>query len=85
MGWGSATEIFDGAVDVALKFIPASHHYADAALRAVVEAMYTQIDWGDWDTQDESRHYNYLIDVMYDQGELDEDYYQWYRTGKPYG
>lgn len=86
MGWGSATGLFDGAVDVALKFIPSNNEeHAQVLAQAVVEAMYTQIDWEDWDTQDESKYYHYLIHVMEAQGELDNDYYQWYCTGKPYG
>lgn len=72
MGWGSATHLFDGAVDVALDFAPDQ----PVVVRAVVDRMYTCIDWGDWDTQNESRYYDeHLIHVMLARGEIDvEDY-----------
>lgn len=75
MGWASATGLFDGAVDTALKFIPAvNDSHAEIIVRAVVEAMYTQIEWDDWDTQDESNYFDpYLRDVMIQLGEIDPE------------
>lgn len=75
MGWASATPLFVGAVDVALKFIPAvNDSHAEIIVRAVVEAMYTQIEWDDWDTQDESNYFDpYLRDVMIQLGEIDPE------------
>jgi len=75
MGWGSATGLFDGAVDVALDFIP-GHEFAPIIVRAVVEKMYKDVDWADWDTQDESKYwYDHLIHVLWDLGEVDPEYY----------
>lgn len=83
MGWSSATELFDGAVDVALTFIPKTKYdsYTQPPLSlthdpklvaAVVERMYTSIDWNDWDTQDESKYFEpYLRDVMVKLGEIE--------------
>lgn len=81
MGWGSATETFDGAVSVALKFIPTvNDSHAEIVIKAVVEAMYTQVRWEDWDTQDESDYFPYLIDVMHELDELYPGYYEWYHS-----
>lgn len=78
MGWASGTDIFDGAVDVALSFTQANSYdegVKDHITRIVVEKMYTGVDWGDWDTQDESKYFEpYLESVMRELGELDEDY-----------
>lgn len=84
MGWSSATSIFDGAVDVALLFADKAfnmdtfeHYVPDLVKKAVVEAMYTRVEWEDWDTQDESKYFNpYLLEVMHDLGEIDEETYE---------
>ena len=75
MGWSGATDLFDGAVDVALMFIPNSDHnlYRPLIVKAVVEAMYTKIYWDDWDTQDESKYAEYLKEIRIELGEIDED------------
>jgi len=75
MGWSSATEIFDGAVDVALHFIPWDGNKQPPGIlaQAVVEKMYKDIDWGDWDTQDESIYADELTQVRIDMGELDPE------------
>lgn len=81
MGWGSATPLFDGAVDVAIEFSMSTH---PIITKAVVEKMYSTIEWEDWDTQNESKYYEpYLIEVMHERGELDENYWEWYSAGKP--
>lgn len=72
MGWGSATAIFDGAVDAAMLFVPQNA----IMQRSVVEAMYTKVDWDDWDTQDESKYYNSdLIHIMLGRHEIEVDDY----------
>lgn len=87
MGWAGATDLFDSAVKVTLMFVPkipsalSENEYdtPEAVVRAVVETMYTKVDWEDWDTQDESDFFEkYLIHVMHDRGEIDEEYYTWY-------
>lgn len=81
MGWGSATALFDGAVDVALKFAPVEKPYIpvdNKIIALVVKDMYTKVDWDDWDTQEESKYWPYLLEVMHDLGEIDdEDYYDY--------
>lgn len=86
MGWGSATPIFDTAVDVALEFLPTSGLATkpQVLIKAIVEKMYKELPLDDWDTQDESNYYDeYLIHVMYDMGEVDENHYQYHLAGKP--
>lgn len=79
MGWASATELFDGAVDVALEVLQGAlptDHVPSILVRAVVEKMYRQVDWDDWDTQDESKYFTtHLAHIMYDMGEIDEEYW----------
>lgn len=79
MGSARATEIFDSAVDVALEFIP-TQDLTEPVIKAVVERMYTGVDWGDWDTQDESDYFHYLVDIMHERGELDYDWYAEYKA-----
>lgn len=76
MGWGSATYIFDGAVDTTLGFVPRINDFhAQVVVAAVVERMYNNIDWEDWDTQDESKYFEpYLKNVMIANGEIDEEF-----------
>lgn len=88
MGWGSATHLFDAAVDVAVEFA-AKHYDATGAeytdpeiVREIVEAMYTQVDWEDWDTQEESKYFNHLVHVMYNLGEIDNEDYIDYLGGE---
>lgn len=84
MGWSSATSIFDGAVDVALAHasklfnIDTHEHYVpDALKKQIVYDMYTCVDWDDWDTQDESKYFHpYLLEIMHDLGEIDEESYE---------
>lgn len=75
MGWASATDLFDGAVDVSLTFVPPAYKMwgpTDDQTQAVVRAMYLKVDWDDWDTQDESKYFDpYLRDVMIECGEID--------------
>jgi hypothetical protein len=75
MGWAGATDIFDGAVEVGLRLLPAQPlDTMDARVSKVVHDMYTQIDWADWDTQDESEYFDpYLRQVMIDIGEIDAE------------
>lgn len=91
MGWGSATSLFDEAVKVAITFAPkipaalVSNKYStpEPIIQAIVHEMYTKVNWGDWDTQQESEFFPYLIEVMNDLDELDEGYYDWYKAGRP--
>lgn len=85
MGWGSATHLFDESVDVTLSFLqgPWGQSPSEALIAAVVEKTYKDIDWDDWDTQDESKYVDYLIHVRHAMGEVDDDYYEWYTKGKP--
>ena len=74
MGWGGATEIFDGVVDVALDLLEAVNVDigADDTIKFVVNRMYVDILWDDLDTQDESDYFDpYLRDVMIELGEID--------------
>lgn len=75
MGWSSATEIFDGVVGVGLRLLPAQPlDTMDLRVSKVVHDMYTQVDWDDWDTQDESEYFiPYLRDVMIKLGEIDPE------------
>lgn len=92
MGWGSATEIFDAAVRVALQFVPKvpatlvdnPYETPEIFIHAVVEQMYTKVPWDDWDTQNESEFFDpYLMEVMHNLDELDEDEYAWRKAGCP--
>jgi len=79
MGWAGATSLFDGAVQVTLDLL--APLYADrvppVVVRAVVEKMYQDVDWADWDTQDESEFFeDHLVHVMYELGEIPPDYYE---------
>jgi hypothetical protein len=81
MGWGSATEIFDAAVRVALQYAPhipehlkVEYDVPHVIVSSIVRDMYTQVDWGDWDTQDESEFYgHHLKHVMRALGEIEEE------------
>lgn len=84
MGWGSATEIFDGAVKVAIAHAPKipaeastnKYNTPDIIIKSIVRDMYTKVELHDWDTQNESEFFQpYLFDVMHDLGELDDEYY----------
>lgn len=78
MGWGSATPLFDTAVDTTLRFLDAVHptltgRQGGAMIQAVVEAHY-KTGWDDWDTQYESKYFDpYLRNVMIELGEIDPD------------
>lgn len=78
MGWSSATGIFDAAVDVTLNFLGMDkskpNYGAPVALVfAVVEHMYRDLPLEDWDTQNESKYFYYILPVMYMLGEIDKD------------
>jgi len=92
MGWGSATPLYDNAVEVALMFAPKIPEHAsenewntpEVIVRAVVEEMYTKNYWDDWDTQDESKFYDkYLIHVMHERGEIEDNEYEYVLAGRP--
>lgn len=64
MGWSSGTVLFDGALDVFLKYVPEDQR-VDA-----VAAWYNEFVHSDWDTEDESKYYDkYLREMLYDYGE----------------
>lgn len=84
MGWSSATEIFDGAVEVAIAHAPKipehvstnKYNTPDIIIKSIVHDMYTRVEWDDWDTQQESKFYHpHLFDVMHELGELDDEDY----------
>lgn len=92
MGWSSATGLFDDAVRVALTFVPKiptalsenKYDTPEIIVQAVVREMYTKVEWNDWDTQDESEFFEpYLMEVMHDLDELDENEYAWRKAGRP--
>lgn len=73
MGWASATDIFDGAVDAALDVLVGYARTGPAHVKSVVRKMY-DIGWDDWDTQDDSCYFDpYLRDYMIELGEIDPD------------
>lgn len=76
MGWCSGTEYFDGAVDVAVSFSKSFANLNDEdferrVLPQIVKSVYTQIEWDDWDCQDESKYAKILTNVRVDMGELE--------------
>lgn len=73
MGWGSATHLFDGAVDVALTAVVGYVGRAtEAHTRTIVRNMY-DVGWDDWDTQDESFYFDpYLKEYMHELGEISD-------------
>lgn len=80
MGWGSATALFDGAVDVALSYAPKvynmdtrKHYPSEEMVKAVVHDMYTKIRWEDWDTQDESKYADVLNEIRIELGEIEPE------------
>ena len=92
MGWGSATEIFDAAVKVAIAFAPkipahlVENNYStpEPIIQAIVHEMYTKVLWDDWDTQDESEFFEpYLMEVMHGLDEIEDDEYAWRKAGRP--
>jgi hypothetical protein len=78
MGWAGGTEIFDDVVDLFI-YYERLHHGMDItlppdAIQQIVYDVYSQVDFGDWDTQDESRYFDpYLENVMIDMGEIEVD------------
>lgn len=54
MGWCSATRIFDGVIESALKT-----DISDEALVAVVTSLYQELTDMDWDCQCESEFFNH--------------------------
>lgn len=76
MGWASATGLFDGVVDAVID-LNGVNPKEDHLVREIVRAIYTNVEWSDWDTQDESYYfYEHLVHVMWEQGELDYEYYE---------
>lgn len=77
MGWSGATGIFDSVVDLLLQASTTELFeggYPSHSIDVCVEKAYTEIEWDDWDTQDESKYFfPYLRDVMIALGEIDEE------------
>ena len=73
MGWASATGMFDQMVDLLVRHESAVwKKLPDNMIEQLVYEVYTEIDWDDWDTQDESKYFNpYLKYVMIELGEID--------------
>lgn len=71
MGWCGGTQIFDGALDVFLRYLP------EGDRAAAVERWYVVgFAMEDWDCQSESRYYKeYLAKIMFDRDEIDEEDY----------
>lgn len=88
MGWASGVYIFDAAVDVTLNILggrkeDGTFDVPDVLIQAVVEHMYIDLPLEDWDTQDESKYYEYIIPVMFAKGEIDLNTYEWHQAGCP--
>ena len=72
MGWGSATHLFDGAVDAALEGMVAYTRITSGHIRGAVRRAY-DIGWDDWDTQDESKYFDpHLKEYMHELGEISD-------------
>lgn len=67
MGWGGATDIFDSVVDLLLEVGSKplfNGEYPPHEVSYMVNKAYTGIEWDDWDTESESRYWEYLEPVM---------------------
>jgi len=72
MGWSGGTEIFDDAVDVALRHCYKVEGITPRILyKSIVRELYVSdsFKYSDWDTQDESKHHEVLFEVMVELGE----------------
>jgi hypothetical protein len=67
MGWAGGTEVFDGALNVFLKYVPEDE--IDSALIA----WYDVVREGDWDTVSESDYYDMLRPALVKAGEIEDE------------
>lgn len=65
MGWCGGTEMFDGALDLFLKFVPPEQ------VVKVVGQWYDVIAAGDWDCEADSEYYELLRPIMIEKGYTD--------------
>jgi hypothetical protein len=67
MGWAGGTEVFDGALNIFLKYVP------EEDIDTVLMQWYDVVSEGDWDTQADSDYYDMLEPVLRANGEIDDD------------
>lgn len=70
MGWAGGTELFDGALNIFLKYVP------EEDIDTVLMAWYDVVTDADWDTVDESDYYDMLRPALVKAGEVDDDLYE---------
>lgn len=58
MGWSGGTEIFDGALDIFLSYIPKELH------PSLISKWYEVVSEGDWDTENESAYWTELEPIL---------------------
>lgn len=76
MGWCSGTEIFDVVVEKAF-----AHIVDESERKNFIKAIKPVFDAGDWDCESDSEYWDdYLVDIMYEMGQLDEDDYNYYKS-----
>lgn len=74
MGWNGGGPLFDGMVRLVLE---RCESLEPAVIQDVVMDVYELFEDTDWDTQDESEFFiPYLLEVMHESGEVDDEYYQ---------
>lgn len=67
MGWSGGTEVFDGALNVFLKYVP------EEEIDTVLSSWYHEFDVTDWDTVSESDYYDLLRPILVAEGIIDDD------------
>lgn len=84
MGWGSATGIFDKAIESFIEYVPKKKR-----AKAVMPFFKELVD-GDWDTISESNYFydDFMLKVLRSVDFFDGDWYpesQWKEGHKEYG
>lgn len=67
MGYAGGTDVFDGALNIFLKYVP------EEEIDTVLMAWYDVVRDMDWDTVNESDYYDMLEPALRASGEIDED------------
>lgn len=67
MGWAGGTEVFDGALNIFLRYVP------EEDIDAALVAWYDVVREGDWDTVAESDYYDMLRPALAATGEINDD------------
>lgn len=71
MGWSGGTEIFDGALDTFLSFVPEDSH------QDLIEKWYKVFEDTDWDTEDESKYWDKL-ELILQRNDSEQDWEEAY-------